>query len=637
ISGLDGSPLEGLLTEGDGFVAGCDVFRHANDFADERLQIFASGEYFVGDHVVTFGGEFENYELFNLFVPFSRGDFQFDNFEQLASASPSGIFTVNVPSGNALDGAAQWEYDLWSFFVQDQWAVTPEFELTYGLRYERFVQDDEPEFSQARFDQFGVGTDNNLDGNDLIMPRVSFLWTPLRRTSVSGGFGLFSGGNPEVWISNAFQKPTFGAFGTGFENVDITQVPQSLLDQIATGTAVPIDFIGEDFDTPSDWKASLRLQQGFDLNIGGLDLGDNYVFTGQFLYTRTKDDFVWELLSQTELAEALPPGVAPDGRPIWADLEDLGFTNNLTRLNNADGAETKVLTLGLSKMFDSGFNFDISYAHTDAEIVSEGQSSRGISNFLGLFTIDKNNPDPRTSAFQIEDSFKFNFGFERSFIADLSSRIDVFGRLFKGDVWSTTFDVDDDNALFGRPGAGEDPFNNMPLYIPEPVNDPRAVFASSFDTAGFFNYVEENGLPVGQIHEPFSEVSDRWNNIWDLRFQQELPGIPGLSRFVGDNRFKVILDIDNFPNLINSDWGRVTNGPFFGQAGIVQADLVSAADVAANGVDGATALTGDAPRTTCLQASDCLFRYNDFDDDPTVFTDRANSVYEIRLTLRYDF
>jgi len=88
ISGLDGSPLEGLLTEGEGFVAGCDNFRHANEFDDERLEIFASGEYFAGDHILTFGGEFDSYELFNLFVPFSRGDFQFDNFEQLASASP---------------------------------------------------------------------------------------------------------------------------------------------------------------------------------------------------------------------------------------------------------------------------------------------------------------------------------------------------------------------------------------------------------------------------------------------------------------------------------------------------------------------------------------------------------------------
>jgi len=468
------------------------------------------------------------------------------------------------------------------------------------------------------------------------MPRVGFLWNPLPRTSISGGFGLFAGGNPEVWVSNAFQSPVFGEFGFMPGAVNLTEVPQELLDAVATGVAQPIDYIDENFDTPSDWKASVRFEQGFDLNIGGMDLGDDYVFSAQYLYTRAKDGFNWVNIAQTELSDALPTGVAPDGRPIYADLNDLGIPN-LTRLTNNDGAESKTLTLALAKRYDFGFNFGVSYAHTDAEVVSEGTSSRGISNWRGIFAADRNNPDPRTSPFQQEHSFKFNFGYERTFVSNLMTRVDVFGRLFKGDVWSTAFDVSSSNALFGRAGLNESPFDNNPLYIPTPVSDQNVVYGSGFDVAGFFDYVERNGIPVGKIHDPYSETMDNWNNIWDLRFQQELPGIPGLSRFVGENRFKLILDIENFANLLNSDWGKFTNGPFFGQAGIVQADLVSAADVAANGIDGATALRGDAPRTTCLQASDCLYRYNDFDNDPTSFTSFPNSVYEIRLTLRYDF
>ena len=633
---LAGSPLEGLLTEGVDFTAGCDNFRHANEFDDERLEILASGEYVAGDHVLTFGTEIDQYELFNLFVPFSRGDFIFESADQLINNNPLGVFYSNVSSNNANDGAAEWGYDRIALFLQDSWAITPNFELSYGLRYERFEQDDKPVFSQPVFDTYGVRTDNNLDGNELFMPRVGFLWTPLSRTSISGGFGLFSGGNPEVWVSNSFQAPTFGEFAFMPGAVDLTQVPQELLDAVASGVAQPIDYIDENFDTPSDWKGSVRLQQGFDLNIGGMDLGDDYVFTAQYLYTRARDGFNWVNIAQTELSDSLPTGVAPDGRPIYADLEDLDIPN-LTRLTNNDGAESKTLTLALAKRYDFGLNFDVSYAWTDAEVVSEGTSSRGISNWRALFTADRNNPTARTSPFQQEHSFKFNFGYERNFISNLSTRVDVFGRLFKGDVWSTSFDISDRNALFGRAGLGEDPFDNNPLYIPTPVNDPNVVYGSDFDVAGFFNYVEENGIPVGKIHDPYSESVDDWNNIWDLRFQQELPGIPGLSRFVGENRFKLILDIENFANLLNSDWGKFTNGPFFGQAGIVRADLVSAADVAANGIDGASALTGDAPRTTCLQASDCLYRYTDFDDDPTAFTSRSNSVYEIRLTLRYDF
>lgn len=631
---IAGSPFEGLVTETGDFVAGCDNFRHANEFDDERLQVFASGEYFMGDHLITFGGEYQQYDLFNLFVPFSNGDFMFRSYDNLVNRTAN-IFYVNVPSNNARDGAAAWGYDHWAFFVQDTWSVTPDFELSYGLRYERFDQGDAPQFSQAVFDEYGVDTSNNIDGNDLIMPRLGFFWRPWDRASISGGIGLYAGGDPKVWTSNAFQNATFGAFAANVQNVDITQVPQQLIDQVSQGTAVPIDYISKDFDTPSDWKASLRFEQAFDFRLGGLDLGEDYRFTAQWLYTEARDGFIWNNLAH-ENPDALPLGTAPDGRPIFADLNALGIAN-LTELTNISGASSSVISVALSKYYDSGVNFNFSYAYQDTEIVSEGTSSRGISNWRGTFAVDKSHPDPRTSPYQIEHSFKLNLGYERAFFGDYATRLDMFGRVFKGDVFSTAYDVSPNNSLFGRAGLGESPFDNMPLYIPDLNGDPRVVYGSGFDVDGFAQYVRDNNIPMGEIHEPYSSVSNDWNNVWDLRFQQEIPGIPGLDRFVGDNRFKVVLDIENFLNLINDDWGRYTNGPFFGQAPIVQADLVSAADVAANGIDGASALIGDQPRQVCQAASDCLYRYNDFDNDPTAFTDRQKSVYEIRLTLRYDF
>lgn len=636
VEDIEGSPLEGLLEEGRGFVAGCDNFRHANSFDDERLQVFASGEYFMGDHLLTFGTEYQQYDVFNMFVPYSNGDFRFYSYDDLVNRTGD-VFYVNVPSNNATQGAASWGYDHWAFFVQDTWSVTPDFELNFGVRYERFAQSDSPAFSQAINDEYGVDTSHNLDGNDLIMPRVGFFWRPWDRANVSGGIGLYAGGDPKVWTSNAFQNATFGAFAGNVANIDLTQVPQQLIDEVAQGTAVPIDYIDEDFNTPSDWKASLRFEQEFDFKIGGLNLGDDYLFTAQYLYTEARDGFIWKNLAHFK-PETTPLGTAPDGRPIYADLEALGIPN-LTQLTNSSGSNSTVVSVSLSKYFDSGVDFNLSYAHQDSEIVSEGTSSRGISNWRSLFAIDKNDPDPRRSPWDIEHSFKLGLGYERAFFGDYSTRFDVFGRVFKGDVFSTSYIVEEkpNNSMFGRAGAGEDPYNNYPVYIPDLNGDPRVVYGSGFDFDTFAQYVRDNSIPTGEIHEPYSSTTNDWNNIWDLRFQQEIPGIPGLDRLVGDNRFKLVLDIENFLNLIDDDWGRYTNGPFFGQAVVMDADLVSAADVAANGVDGATALTGDQPRQVCQAASDCLYRYNEFDDDPTAFTSRSRSVYEVRLTLRYDF
>jgi hypothetical protein len=632
---LVGTSLEGMLTR-DGqttFLAGCDRFRHANDFSDERLQIFASGDYFIGDHVITGGVEWEEYDLFNLFVERSLGQFTFNSLDDLINGNASVGFR-SVPSLNPNDASASWGYDKLSLFLGDKWAITPDLELSYGLRYERFIQDDEPVFSQDISSRFGVDTRANLDGNDLIMPRVGFLWTPLQRTSISGGFGLFAGGSPQVWVSNAFQPPTSLVSGN-FTNVDPRVIPQALLDQAAVAQTTVIDVIDQDFDTPSDWKASLRFEQGFDLNFGAIQLGENYRFTAQYLYTNPKDGFRWKNLAQTDLADALPIGVAPDGRPIFADLQALGISN-LTQLTNFSDGESHALTFAVGKQYDFGLNFDISYAWQDVDAVTEGTSSRGISSFRGIVDVNPNDPSAKTSPFETRHSFKFNFGYERSLIGDLATRFDVFGQVFKGDVWTPSFNIDSNNSLFGRPGDFENPFDNRPLYIPNPISDPRVVFRSTFDQAGFFNFIEDNNIPTGQIAKVRSRRSG-WNNIWDLRFQQELPGIPGLGRFIGDNRFKLQFDIENFANLLNSDWGQFTDGPSFGDAPIVRADIVSLADVTANGIDGATALTGDAPRTTCLSQGDCVFRYNSFTNISTERTVPERSIYTMRLTLRYDF
>ncbi|MFP4207162.1 MAG: TonB-dependent receptor domain-containing protein [Wenzhouxiangella sp.] len=630
---LVGSPLEGLLTgRNNTIVAGCDRFRHANAYSDDRLQLFASADYVAGDHVLTFGVDYEQFNLFNLFVQSSNGRFIFDDVDEIINRAPGDFFYNNSITNNANDAAANWGYDKWAFFVGDEWSVSPDLQLSIGVRYERFSQSDKPVFSQDTFDVYGVRTDNNLDGRDLFMPRLGFLYTGFDRTTISGGIGLFAGGSPQVWISNAFQAPTADVSLSDLTNVDINSIPQEALDALAASPGgLPIDYISDGFRIPSDWKASLRYERAFDLGA----LGDDYRFTAQYLYTRTNQSFNWVNIAQTELPAALPTGVAPDGRPIYADLQALG-ERNLTELGNLGAGSSHVITLALGKAFDNGFDFNAAYAHQNVKFASEGSSSRGISSWRGIFDADRNAPSARTSLYQVDHSFRISLGYERRFFGDLLTRVDAFGQITSGDVWSTSFNVNNNNSLFGRAGQFEGPFDNNPLYIPTPNGDPRVVFASGFDQAGFFQFVDEEGIPTGEIHDPYSETS-KWNNIWDLRLQQELPGIPGLGRWAQDNRFSLILDIENFLNLLDSDWGKFRNGPGFGQAAIVEADLVSAADVAENGIDGASALTGDAPRTACTSESACLYRYNTFRDQDTAFTSGPSSVYEIRLTLRYDF
>ena len=155
--------------------------------------------------------------------------------------------------------------------MQDAWAIAPNLELTAGLRYERLAQAHTPAYSAPIFTEYGVRTDASLDGADLWMPRLGVRYSGLSRTVISGGVGLFAGGEPKVWISNAFQPPVVFARLAEAEGVTPFSVPAALLDRVAAGVALPVDTIAEDFDTPSDWKASVRVERSFDLPGAGRD------------------------------------------------------------------------------------------------------------------------------------------------------------------------------------------------------------------------------------------------------------------------------------------------------------------------------------------------------------------------------
>lgn len=638
-----GTPLDGLLTSGTStrtLTGGCDRFRHANEFEDTRLQVFGSADYRTGDFIFTVGGEFENYDVYNLFVDTSAGDYIFSSVANLQNAIANTVNYRSVPSNNTADGAAAWEYSRWVAFGQMRWQLRSNLEVTAGARYEYYSQDDTPALDASFATDVGIPSTTNLDGLSLFMPRLSFRYEPFSRTTITGGVGLFAGGSPEVWISNAFQAPTVFASASNVAGVDLTRagVPASLLAAVAAGTPTAIDAIDPGFNIPSDWKASLRVDQEFDINFGQINLGSNYLLSAQVLYTQSEDTFLWRNYAQTQPNPGLPVGTAPDGRRIYADLQDLGLQNR-TVVTNGSGDQSYTLTVSLSNEFDNGFDFFVSYAFQDVEFITEGSSSRGVSSWRGQTAVDRNFPEVRTSAYQVEHAFRLALGYEFELIQDLGTRIDLFGQIQSGSPYTITYDIDNNNALFGRAGAGENPFDNNPAYIPLAGADPRVVYASSWNTqmeAEFTDFLNSLDISRGQVHE-VNSLSSRWNQRWDLRVQQYLPGIPGANRWFGDNRFAVVLDVENILNLIDDRWGTRVNGPGNNQSPQIRADLVSAADVALNGVNGATALTGDAARTTCLAANDCLYRYNEFRDQPVNFNANAGSVWRARIGLRYEF
>jgi hypothetical protein len=636
-------------------ILGADRFRHANFFDDSRFQVYFAGDYSIGDHVITFGAEFEEYELFNVFVPQSRGQFRFDSITAYQSRIADLVSYGNVRSNNAVGSPAEWGYQKWAAFFQDEWQVTPSFIFSAGVRADMYSMSDAPTLRTDVTNRTGVNNTATLDGIKTFQPRFGFRWEPFDRTKVSGGFGLFTGGDPKVWISNAFNEANFQASQALVPNVDGRSgtIPASLLTAVANATALaPSDLIDPDFQAPAQWKGSVRIDQDFDLDFIGL--GQDYRLSLQFLYTKEKYGYAWVNLGQL----VQPIGRAPDGRPIYVDQNALGQQHDIMLTNSSEG-RGRTFSVQLAKEYDFGLDFNISYTNSDVTDVQTGSSSRGVSSWRGAYDFDRNNLSVGPSIYQTKHKFALNLGYETSFYKDLVTRFDLFGLAFSGNPFSYTFDVGNTNALFGRAGNPENPFDNDLVYIPAlsggAFSDPRVVFGcaagpascatQAFDQARFLNFIKDRGIATGGIVGKNSDQGP-WNQIWNFRFQQDLPFADfGLKALEG-NRFKFVVDIDNIANLLNSKWGtfRFTAPSNNGQP-IVTADLVSAAAVAALGpnptpaqIAGLPALTGNAPNTTCLTEASCVYRFNSFRDNiSTGNINNAQSVWSVRFGLRYEF
>ena len=92
------------------------------------------------------------------------------------------------------------------------------------------------------------------------------------------------------------------------------------------------------------------------------------------------------------------------------------------------------------------------------------------------------------------------------------------------------------------------------------------MFADGFDTDGFFSFVEETGLSefAGGFADRNAFESDWWTKF-DLKFEQEFPGVFGGHEFAG------FLIIENVGNLLNDDWGIFREASFPRTVGAVSA------------------------------------------------------------------
>ena len=581
LNGSDFAQFEIGTAAGGTIFVGPDTFRHANELSTSVWNIKFKGEKDLDAHIVKFGYERDIFDVFNLFVPFSEGVAEFDTIADLQNQMPSSIFYTNAPSNNERDGAASFKRTMNTIYVQDDWAAASNVTLTAGVRFDWISMGSRPEENPIVETRFGVPNNANFNNLNLLQPRAGVTWGATDNLEITAGVGRFSGGDPSVWLSNSYTNTGLSvgsAFSAdplvigGFDGVNL---PQAMLDaNTASGLAGTgaVNLVDPDYEMSSIWRFTLGAKQHADLS--GMGLGDNWLFGVDALYTIQENPNIWQNLDLAQI------GTAPDGRPIYNSQFGYGANGALMLTNSDLTPKTFVLSGYFNKDIDlDRFHSTIyaGYAYTDAEDVNPATSSTASSNFENVAAIDYNNPIIARSNYGVKHNFTARWDIGYEFFRDLETRLSLFGQLNSGKYFSYTFDTNGGSDAFAGGanlfGDSDDSERRSQIYVPTGPTDPLVDFSqltqSQIDE--LFAFIDSSGLSeyAGKIAPRNGFKSDWWGKI-DLRFEQQLPG------FRDGDKLRLILDIDNFTNLLNDDWGiyrEVTFGGSGHNAAIIESEI----------------------------------------------------------------
>jgi hypothetical protein len=626
---------------------GPDISRQTNALTSRTFGGLVQGRLNRNNHDVRFFGEVQDTKIFNAFLQRSAGDFYFDSIADFQAGNAQRLRYGNaVPSLDPNDAAARFQYQQYSFGIQDTWRLTDWFTLNYGVRYDMYGDAGSPlpAFNQSFLNRTGVRNTAYISGRDVVQPRIGFDLRPFADLSIRGGVGIFSGGSPDVYVSNSFSNT-----GVLSNSVDIRQnnngtfnVPgqtgaaAAALGNAAltgvTGTAIPgavntyllsapiaspatVNALDPNFKLPSQWRSTLSFDYSPDF------LGGGWNFGADFFYSAVRNQVFF-----TDL-RVRPNGLlTPDGRQRYNSVTTFNDTNQDLFLTNTKRGRSYIAVARFEKRFDFDLTVGASYAYQDVKDQAPATSSTAGSNYGNGAFFDPNGAAYGVSNDEVRHNLKYNLTFDHAFFGDYKTTFSLFGETRIGRPYSYTMQDASNNRspVFGTVGNA----SRYLLYVPTSTTDPLVTYGATTNSAGvvtqtaesvrdtFDALINSTGLRKyrGRV-APRNAFNSRWFTRFDLHVAQELPtGIAG-------SRIQLFADIENVTNLIDKDWGQIREFNFPYTIPAVRVQCVSAA--------GAVAADSSQP---CAQ-----YRYLAPNNAPTDTIYARQSLYAVRVGARFSF
>ncbi len=587
-------PFVDILKENTTYTSfGTEPFTPDNALTYSTFQFQNNFNWFLSDHNLLFGLSLEWYESKNIFFPGSQSvyvyksleDFYTDANDYLANpqrtTSPVRLrrFQYRYSNIPGQDKPIQPLKVLYSgIYAQDTWTISDALKLTAGVRVDipffsntgyRNTEVENLTFKDENGQDVKYATDKLPDPRPLISPRIGFNYdiSGDRSTQLRGGTGIFTGIPAFVWISNQIGN---NGILTGFERRDdsdnnpltyrpFNPNPNAYKPSNITGAPAAnyeLALTDPKFKFPQIWRTNFGIDQKlpFDL-VGTLD----------FMYNKDVNGIYY---INANLTAPNSNYVGADTRPRWTGSKKINSKiDNAIVLKNQDVGYSWNIAVSIEKPLTDGLSGKIGYSY--------GQSKNTVdpgSIAFGSWNNNQHSSNPNNPGL----SYSF-YNPDHRFFAALSYRLDYFD--FGATTLSFFWDIYSGNRtsyVFAGDFNGDGGTSNDLIYVPKDASEMYfqeyksgdVTFTVAQQQEAWNKYIEQDDYLKtrrGQYAERNGVVLPSISRI-DLGVSQEF-----YAPFLGKRNAIVFrLDILNFSNLLNKDWGvgqeLISNQPLISQA-----------------------------------------------------------------------
>jgi len=553
-------PFIDIQEGGDSYIAaGYELFSFGNEVQNNTLTFNNNLTYTTGKHSITGGLAYENIYVKNQFLRYGTSYYRFSSVSAFLNNAAPNAFAITYPYAGQKP-FVELDFGQISVYAQDEIKFNDRFKLTVGVRADKPLFQNEltnnPAISALTFGDLNnqplkLNVGNWSKERTYISPRVGFNWDVKgdKDLIIRGGAGIFTGRFPFVWFTN--QPTNSGVIQNTVEltganaasylfNPDPNAYVANFPSQPGTSSPGSLAIVDPDFKMPQVLRMSAAVEK---------KLGKDWTLTLEGIYNKDINAlFQYNANQRAPIGETAGPGSRPlFGNTIATRRYNTSISEAMVLTNTSRGG-AGIVTVQIAKRFSKNWDFSVAYTHTESLDLSGNPGSQAASAWSNIQSLrGNNNLDIAYSDFGTPNRVIAYGSYNLELIKQLKTTFTLVYMGYEQNRFSYRYSND-----FNQDGITSDL-----IYVPANPSEITFVANGAFtpqqQSDAFFAYVDQDkylSKRKGQFTERNGGKLPWFSNV-DLRILQDI--IPFNNHKNYGLQFS--LEVENFTNMMNSDWG----------------------------------------------------------------------------------